>query len=185
MVQTLIRYVRGKALLLQETVHPFHRGRLVVVGPGVHALDAKALVIGPELHGRKVRFLFVRCFLHRPVEVRPGHEVREPDHGDPLEFLFVRVVDAQNALLPPEALQRRDNVIEIALDPMIALLAHLDRVGHAVQQPDGPLIRPAFLVGIALPPDREIVHGRHSHDGRRVLRQIKLLVFFFEIKRHG
>ena len=49
MVQALIRDVRHIPLLLQIPVHLFHRGRFVIIGPDMHALDAQAFIPGQEL----------------------------------------------------------------------------------------------------------------------------------------
>src|SRR5699024_7698422 len=64
-------------------------------------------------------------------------------------------------------------------------LAHFDGEGHRVEQLQGLLVRAALLVGVALTPRRQKVHGGHSDDARRPGRQIEFLVLFFVVKGHG
>ena len=115
MVQSLIGDIQRIALLLHISMHPLHCGWLVVVGTDMQALHTQTLVIGEEFHLGKVRLLFPSGFFHRPVEVRLRHKIRQADDGDPAEGFLVRIVDPRDAVLPPEALQRRDDVIEITL----------------------------------------------------------------------
>ena len=68
---------------------------------------------------------------------------------------------------------------------MSAHFAHLDRVCDPIEKTDGLLIRPAFLIRVALPSDREKIHGRNLNDLRFPGRQIKLLILLFIIKCHS
>lgn len=71
--------VGGVALLRRECAHGVYGRRLAVVGPGVHALNAKALVDPQQLDRREVQLLFGGGFRNGPVEVLASDEVGQAD----------------------------------------------------------------------------------------------------------
>ena len=115
MVQSLIGDIQRIALLLHILMHPLHCVGLVVVGADMQALHTQALVIGEVFHLGKVHLLFPGGFFHRPIKVRLRHKIQQADDRDPMEGFLVRIVDPRDAVLPPEALQGRDYIIEISL----------------------------------------------------------------------
>ena len=150
----------------------------------MQALHAESLLQGQKFCRRGIGLLFSRRFFSGPVKIRPVYEIRQPDAGDPFEIRLAGIVHALHAGLLPETFQRRHDVIEIAFDAVVPHLAHLDGIRDAVQDFQRLLIGAARLVRVTFAPDGDKLHGRHGHDGRAVLRQIKLFIFFLEIERH-
>ena len=109
------------AVFLQETVHQRNRCELVIVRADVHDLHAKTFVDREKLRAGTIDLFLFGCSLHRPVKIGLGDEVRQTDDGNPAEGRFVAVIDAVNALLPPESLQRRHHIVVKAFDPMVPL----------------------------------------------------------------
>ena len=98
-------------------MHGVYGCQLVVVGPGVHALNAEALVNFKQFDGGKVQFLFGRGFRDGPIKVILSDEIGQTDTRDLVEIVFVRIIDAATGgVLPPETLERRYHKVEIALD---------------------------------------------------------------------
>ena len=93
-------------VFLQETVHQRDRCGLVIVRADVHDLNAKAFVDREELCAGTIHLFLFRRSPHRPVKIGLGDKVRQTDDGNPAEGRLVAVIDAVNALLPPETLQR-------------------------------------------------------------------------------
>lgn len=96
---------------------------------------------------RNSALLQSRCFFFSaspvaPVKVLLCNKIGKADHGDPVEGGFVAVINAANAILPPEAFQRRHHIVEEALDAVIRLIAHLKRIGHGIQNAHRLLIGP-------------------------------------------
>ena len=88
----------------------------------------------------------------------------------------------------PQPFERRDDEVEVAVDPVVAHLAHLahlDGEGDPVQQFDGGLVFTVLFIGIALAADRDEVHRGNVHDDRGLGREIVLPVFFLEIECHN
>ena len=102
-----------------------------------------------------------------------------------MESGFIRVIKSVHALLPPEPLQRRHHKIKVAVDAVVAHLAHFDGVGNRIQYPNGSFVGAALLVGIAHAPNRNVIHRRHRHDLGLVLWQVEFFVFFLIIKSHS
>ena len=67
--------VGSVALLGRECAHGVYSRRLVVVRPGVHALNAQALVNPQQLDCREVQFLFGGSLRNGPVEVIASDEI--------------------------------------------------------------------------------------------------------------
>ena len=98
-------------------MHSVYGRRFVVVGPGVHALNAETLVNFKQFDGGKVQFLFGRGFRDGPIKVILSDEIGQTDTRDIVEIVFVRIIDAATGgVLPPETLERRYHKVEIALD---------------------------------------------------------------------
>ena len=183
-MEPLVSNVQHIALLFHEGVHQCNRGGLIVIGPDVHALHAQPFVIGQEFHFGKVCLLLSLRFLNSPVKILPCHKIRQADDRDPMEVFLMRVVHSFDAFLPPETLQRRHDIVKIALDLVIAFFAHLDGIGDAVQQFNRLLVFAALDIGISLATDRNIIHARHRYDAGFVFGHIELFIFFLEIKNH-
>lgn len=84
-------------------MHGAYGCRLVVVGPGVHALNAEALVNFKQFDGGKVQFLFGRGFRDCPAKVISGDEIGQADARDKVEIVLAYIIDvAARGLLPPE-----------------------------------------------------------------------------------
>ena len=90
-----------------------------------------------------------------------------------MEVLLPAVIHLAG-LGPPQSFERRDDEIEIPLDPVVAHLAHLDGEGDPVQQFDGGLVFTVFFIGIALAEDRDVVHRGNVHDDKGLGREIVL-----------
>ena len=133
-MKTSIGEVEGVTLFCRIFMHGVYGRRFVVVGPGVHALDAETLVNFKQLDGRKVQFLFGRGFSDGPVKVISGDEIGQADARDKVEIVLAYIIDvAARGVLLPETLERRHNKVEIALDAPRALLRHLDGKGDTVK----------------------------------------------------
>ena len=179
MVQPVAAQVVFVPVLQQVGIHLRDARGFVVIGAEVHHLHAQPLVDGQQLRGGAVQILLSGRGLHGPVEVHPRDEIRQADHGDPAERGLVR------AAAQPEALQRRDNVLEEALDLMVGFIAHFQCVRHGVQDADGLLIRAVRLVRVALSAHGDVMHLRNLHDLGAGFGQIERFVFLFEVKSHG
>lgn len=62
-----------------ECAHGFYGHRLAIVRPGVHALNAKALVDPQQLNRREVQLLLGGSFQNCPVEVLASDEIGQTD----------------------------------------------------------------------------------------------------------
>ena len=147
----------------------------------MQALHAQAL-----LHRHKLRSGAVHLFLflrrpNRPVKVLPSDKVRQAAPRNPLKG----ILGLHSGFRLPEALQRRYHIVKEAFDPVARFIAHFQRIGHRVQNPDGLLIGPVLRVGIALSPHRDVVHRRNVDDLRLILRHVELPIFPLKIKRHS
>ena len=150
----------------------------------MHALNAYSFIIIQKFYFRVILFLFLGCFLYSPVEVRFCDKVGQSDHRNPVEVFLASIVDSGYAVLPPEALQRWYDIIEIPFNLMISFFTHLDRKGNAIKESDRPLIFAVFLIRISMTANCDIVHARNRHDRWFVLRHIEFLIFFFIVKSH-
>ena len=187
MVAACLCQVIGVTVGCQKCIHGRNRLRLPVVGADMHALHAQPLLNSQKFHGREILLLFRCSLLHRPREICLCHKVRQTDNGYPHKALLMRViygVRGVRTLLLPESLERRDNIIKVSLDAVVALFAHLDGIGNAVQQANGLLIRAVFLIRVTLAAHGKVVHRRHRNKRRLCFGQVKLFVFFLEIKGH-
>ena len=108
-------------------------GGFVIIGADMHDLGTLPLFDGEELDIGEIEFFLGTGRLDCPVEGRLINEVRHPDAGDEAEAILTGEVDGLIPLLPPEALQWRDNKIKVTRDLVGSLLAHLDRIGDAVE----------------------------------------------------
>ena len=98
-------------------MHSVYGRRFVVVGPGVHTLNAETLVNFKQFDGGKVQFLFGRGFRDCPAKVISGDEIGQADARDKVEIVLAYIIDvAARGLLPSETLERRYHKVEIALD---------------------------------------------------------------------
>lgn len=73
-------------------------------------------------------------------------------------------------VMSAEALDRRHDEVEIALDLSRALFRHLDGICDAVEHRQRVLLRAAFGIGIALAPHGNVTHRRNDQDARLVRR---------------
>ena len=185
MVAAVFALVQDIPLFLRTALHGPDGLPLPVVGTQVHALDAQPVLIGEELHSGAVQPLLPFRLLDGPVERLPGDKLGQADHGDPVEPLLVGKVDGSAPLHPPQALQGRHHIVNVALQLMLAQLAHFDGVCHRVQLADGRLVGSVLLVGVPLAPHGEKVHGGDLHDLGCLRGQVKLLVLLFIVKRHS
>lgn len=71
--------VGGVALFRDKCAHGVYGRRLAVVRPGVHALNAQALVDPQQLDCREVQLLFGSSFRNSPVEVLASDEIGQAD----------------------------------------------------------------------------------------------------------
>ena len=94
------------------------------------------------------------------------------------------IVHPSNAVLPPEALQRRDHIFKETLDFVFRLIAHFEGVSHGIQNPDSRLISAAILIGVPLPADSNIVRLGDGNDLRLAFRHVEFFVFLFEVESH-
>lgn len=171
MIQTGFGEVGGVAPFRRECAHGVYGRRLVVVRPGMHALNAKALVDPQQLDRREVQLLLGSGFRDGPVEVLASDEIGQTDARDEVEVVLPRIIDpAIGAVLSPEALERRHDEVEIALDLSRALFRHLDGICDAVEHRQRVLLRAAFGIGIALAPHGDAAHRRNDQDARLVRR---------------
>ena len=86
-----------------------------------------------------------------------------------MESGFICIIHTGHAILPPEALQRRDDVFKKSIDLAAGLVAHFQGVGNCIQNADGALISAALLVGVAAALHRDVVCCRNGYDLRLVL----------------
>ena len=103
-------------------------------------LGAQPLLPPPQIGPGQVRLRpLPPQLLPGPGEDRLVHEVRLADEGDPAETALVRQGPAVKARLvrPPQPLQRRHHVLEVARQGPPSQLAHLHREAQAVQQLQG------------------------------------------------
>ena len=161
--------------------HRLDRRRLVVIRADVHALYAETLLVAEELHLREIHLLLSGRFSDGPLKIFLRDEIREPDHRNETESVFIGIIYL-TILSPPQAFERRDDILEEALDPIIALVTHLQRVCYAVELLQSLFIGSTFFVGITFAADCQEVHDGHSHYGRRGCREVELLKLLFEIK---
>ena len=166
------------ALLCRKSIHPGQRFRLVVVRAEVHTLDTEALIVGEELDLGEILFLFGCRFPDRPVELFPGHELRQAEHGCPVEAFL------PGPRLFPQPFQRRHYEVKVTVHPVTALLAHLDGVEQAIQQLDGCFVLACRVVGVALPLHCGKGHGWHGDKLRLTRWLVECLIFLLIIKRH-
>lgn len=132
--------------------------------PGRQITKASSVVIGIVL-----KWLVVKE-RPRPLTIA-SDEIGQADARDEVEVVLPRVIDlAIGAVLPPEALERRHDEVEIAFDFPQALLRHLYGIGNAVEQRQRVLLRAAFGIGIALAPHGNVAHRRNDQDARLVRR---------------
>ncbi len=157
----------------------------MVITADVHTLYAEAFSVGEEFHCGEIFLFLLRGFADGPVEFFSGHEFRQADHGDPLEIFLMGVVDPVTSVLPPEALQWRDYIGEIAVDLVTAFIAHLDRKSNGVQKADRCFVGAIWHIGVSAASDGDIIHFRYVDDAGCFGRQIELFVFFLVIKCHG
>lgn len=99
---------------------------LIIVTSDMHTLDTQPFIICKELCAGKVLMLFLLSLPYRPVKLFFCYKLRQPDHGDPSEAFFVRVVDPGDAVLPSQSFQGRDYIRKIAFDPVVSFITHLD-----------------------------------------------------------
>ena len=155
-------------LLPDKGCEPRDALRLVIVGSPVEELGAQPLLPPPQIGPGQVRLRpLPPQLLPGPGEDRLVHEVRLADEGDPAETALVRQGPAVKARLvrPPQALQRRHHVLEVARQGPPSQLAHLHREAQAVQQLQGLPVAGGG-VGVPRPLHREKHHLRHPKDGR-------------------
>ena len=125
-----------------------------------------------------------RSFLHRPVKFGTSDKFRQTDHGGPDKSLLVGKIHALCTGLMPQSLQRRNDIFEIAVYLMAALIAHFDSKCNAVQQLQRCLVFPCRVVGVALAMYRHKIHRRDGNDLRFLRRKIKFFVFLLIVKWH-
>ena len=164
--------------------HRGHGGGLVVVGADVHALDAQPFLPRKELYLGEVLLFLFRSFSDGPVKDLFRHKLWQADEGDPLEIFLTGIVHPMNALLPPQAFQRRHHIVKVALQPVFAQLAHFNGESHGVEHPQSLLVSTILIIGIAMAPYSQKIHGRHGDDARRFGRQIEFLILFLVVKSH-
>ena len=150
----------------------------------MHHLHAQPLFDRYELNVREAGLFLLFRFRDSPVEILPRHEIRNADNGYPVEILLVFIIDTLHTGLPPEALQRRHDIIKISFDLVRAFFAHLQRERDAVELPDGRLVRAALLVRVANAAHGDVIHRRYLDDLRLCLGHIVFFIFLFVIKRH-
>ena len=150
----------------------------------MHTLHTQAFIVGKKFHLRKVFFLFGCGFLHCPVKFCTGDKFRQTNHGGPDKGLLVGKIHALCTGLMPQSLQRRNNIFEIAVYLMAALIAHFDSKCNAVQQFQRCLVFPCRVVGVALALYRHKIH-RWNGDNLRFLRwEVKFFIFLLIVKWH-
>ena len=149
----------------------------------MHTLDAQTLLPREEFHLGKIPLFLFRRFPDGPVKDRLGHKLRQADKGDPPKVRLAGIVHPVDALLPPKTLQGRHHILEITLRRVP--FAHLDGVGHRVEQLQSLLVGAVLLVGIALPAHRQKVHGGHRDDARGSGGLVEFLILFLVVKDHG
>ena len=184
-MQTGFGEVGGVAPFRRECAHGVYGRRLVVVRPGMHALNAKALVDPQQLDRREVQLLLGGSFRNCPVEVLASDEIGQTDARDEVEVILPRIINlAIGAVLPLEALERRHDEVEIAFNLSRALLRHLDGISDAVEQRQRVLVLAAFGIGIALAPHGDVAHRRNGYDARLAGRPVELPELLLEIVCH-
>lgn len=154
-----------------------------LVSMAVH--DAYGKEVSPDLFTKSVLgFRRIQHVFHSPRGIKRtalGNIERKFRKHSFVQAMSHRAV---GALLPPEALERRHDKVEIAFDFARALLRHLDGVGHAVEQRYGTLVLAALGIGVALAAHGDIAHRRNGQDARFGRRLVKLLEFLLEIVCH-
>ena len=116
-MQAGIRKIISESVLREEAVHDRDGLGLIVKRTDVHDLHAEPFVNGEELRLGAIELFLLRRRLHGPVEIFPCDEIRQTNNGDPVEPRFIGVIYAFRIVLPPEALERRDNIIKISFLP--------------------------------------------------------------------
>ena len=113
--------LNGKAFLGCQCLHLADGHRLHVIGSDMHALLAATFLVMEELHLGEVLLLFLRGGLHGPVEILLRHEIGKADHRDEMEVLLAAVIHLALPR-PPEALEGRNDKIEVTLNPPVTHL---------------------------------------------------------------
>ena len=126
MVQAFPGEIRLVSAFGEKIIHLSEGGGFLIVVSDMHALDTETFMICKKLCAGKISLLFLPCLSYCPVKFLLCYKFRQPYHRDPPEVFLVRVVDPCHAVLPPQPLQRRDYIRKIALDPVAALVTHLD-----------------------------------------------------------
>ena len=150
----------------------------------MHTLHAQAFIVGKKLHLRKVFFLFGGGFLHCPVKFGTGDKFRQTDHGGPDKRRLVGKIHTLCPGLMPQSLQRRNNIFEIAVYLMAALIAHFNGECNAVQKLQRCLVFPCRVVGVALALHRHKIHRRDGDDLRFLRREVKFFIFLLIVEWH-
>ena len=96
----------------------------------------------------------------------------------------IRIRLRRSGFLPPESFQRRNNIIKITVNLMIAFLTHLDRKSYSIQKTYRLFIITILLIRIPHSAHSDIIHARYRHDTRSIFRHVKLFIFLLEIKSH-
>ena len=172
MVKPLICDIQRITLPFHIFMHQCDCLRFIIVGTDMHTLYTKAFIISHILNFGEICFLFLCCLINSPVKIRFCHKIRQADHGNPPEILFMSIVDSCDSRLPPEALQRRNDIIEIAVNLMVSLFAHLDGECDPIKQSDRLLVFAILLVRITLPTNSKIIHFRDQNDAALFNRQL-------------
>lgn len=108
-----IRYVERATLHLRILMHLFDGFWFAVVWPNMQGLHTQLFCVCEELCFACIEFLFAFDLYFCPLEHVFSDEIWYANHRDKTKLIFSLWVIAAHALLPPQALKRRNNEIEL------------------------------------------------------------------------
>lgn len=124
-------------------------------------------------------------FLNRPVKIGARDEIWQANHGDKVHIGFAVVIESYGVILPPKTFERRDDVFVEAGNLIGSFVAHFEGEGNSIKQADGLFIFTIFEIRVAVATNGKITHCWNFDEMRSLGWEVKLFVFFFEIKCHN
>lgn len=159
-------------------MHLFDGFWFTVVRTDMHGLHAQSLCVFEKLCFACIKFLFAFDLSFCPLGHVFSDEIWYANHRDKTKLIFSLWVIAAHALLPPQALQRRNNEIEVTFLP------HFYRVHNRIQQTDRALILATFVVRVAGAAHCYEIHWLYIDNVRLLRWRVQFFVLFLEVEGH-